>query len=86
MDVTSFVAAGTDTGSGFLVGLTLGSLAGFLVGPAIRSWLAHREWAEASREARLTDRLLEGMEIEPDRDEKPHEVDVRVGSTWRTHP
>jgi hypothetical protein len=86
MDVTSLVAAGTDTGSGFLVGLTLGSFAGFLVGPAIRSWIAHREWAEASREARLTDRLLEGMEIEADRDEKPHEVDVRVGSTWRTHP
>ena len=86
MDLTSFVAAGADTGSGFVVGLALGSFTGFLVGPIVRSWLAHREWAEASREARLADRLLERMEIEADGDREPHEVDERVGSTWRTHP
>jgi hypothetical protein len=86
MDLTSFVAVGTETGSGFIVGLTLGSFTGFLVGPAVRSWIAHREWAEASREARLADRLLERMEVDADGDAKPHEVDVKVGSAWRTHP
>lgn len=86
MDLTPFVAAGTDTGSGFVVGLALGGFTGFLVGPAVRSWLAHREWAEASREARLADRLLERMEIEADGDQGAHEDDVRVGSTWRTRP
>jgi hypothetical protein len=86
MDLTSFVAAGVDSSSGFVVGLALGGFTGFLVGPAIRSWLAHREWAEASREARLADRLLERMEIEAEGHEGPDEVDERVGSTWRTHP
>lgn len=86
MELTSFVAAGAGTGSGFVVGLVLGGFTGFIVAPAIHTWLAHREWMEASREARLADRLLERMEIETDGAEGPHEFDEKIGSTWRTRP
>ena len=85
MDLTPFVAAGAQA-DGFVVGLVLGGFTGFLVAPAIRSWQTYREWTDASREARLADRLLERMEMEADGDERPNEVDERVGSTWRTHP
>ncbi len=87
MDLTSFLAAGAHADSGFVVGLVLGGFTGFLVAPAIRSWQAYREWTDASREARLADRLLERMEIDADLDEGRREVDDKVlGSTWRTHP
>jgi hypothetical protein len=87
MDLTSFVAAGARADPGFVVGLVLGGFIGFLVAPAIRSWQAYREWTDASREARLADRLLERMEIDADLDEEPEEADDKVlGSTWRTHP
>ncbi len=86
MDLTSLVAAAAATGSGFVVGLVLGGITGVLVAPAIHIWLAHREWMEASREARLADRLLERMGIEVDGAEEPHEVDGKVGSVWRTRP
>jgi hypothetical protein len=87
MDLTPFVAAGAKADPGFVVGLVLGGFAGFLVSPLIRSWQAYREWTDASREARLADRLLERMEIDADLDERPRKVDDKVvGSTWRTHP
>ena len=51
------------TGSADLVvGLVLGLCIGLLVAPAFRSWQSYREWVEASREARLTDRLLRKLE------------------------
>jgi len=87
MDLTSFVAASAQADSGFVVGLVLGGFTGFLVAPAIRSWQAYREWTDASREARLADRLLQRMEMDADLVEEPREVDDRVlGSAWRTHP
>ena len=87
MELTSLVAAGAGTGSGFVVGLVLGGITGVLVAPVIHTWLAHREWMEASREARLADRLLERMELDAGLDEGPREVDDRVlGSTWRKRP
>jgi hypothetical protein len=55
-------AAGRSGLGAFIAGLLLGVGIGFLVGPAVRSWLTHREWAEASRRARLTDRVLARME------------------------
>jgi hypothetical protein len=44
-----------------LVGLLLGFVLGLLVGPMIRSWLAWREYTDASREARLTEDVLRHM-------------------------
>ena len=86
VELTSFVSAGGSTTDGFVVGLALGAFIGYLVGPVIRWWLTRAEWAAASRETRLTDRLLERMEREADGDEESVAVDEKVGSTWRTHP
>jgi uncharacterized protein YneF (UPF0154 family) len=44
-----------------LVGLLIGLVLGLLVGPVLRSWLAWREYTEASREAQLTDDVLRVM-------------------------
>jgi hypothetical protein len=68
MALGSIIAAGGDGSADLFVGLLLGTVLGVLVGPAFRSWQAYREWADASREARLADRLLERMEIEADLD------------------
>ena len=86
MELTTLVAAGAGTGSGFVVGVVLGWIIGVLLAPAIHIWVAHREWTEASREARLADRLFERMGVEVGGAEEPHEVDGKVGSAWRTHP
>jgi hypothetical protein len=42
----------------FVAGLIIGVFLGLLLGPILRSWLAWREWVEASREADLTERFL----------------------------
>jgi hypothetical protein len=59
---------------GFIAGLLIGIAVGFLVRPALRSWVAAREWAEASREARLTDEALARMEdaLQDDHSEPLH--------------
>jgi hypothetical protein len=44
-----------------IVGLVLGFILGLMVGPLVRSWLAWREYADASREARLTEDVLRHM-------------------------
>jgi hypothetical protein len=44
-----------------LTGLLLGIVIGLLLGPLVRSWLAWREYTEASREARLHDEVLRAM-------------------------
>jgi hypothetical protein len=60
---TAIFAAGGEGGYGaFLAGLLTGACLSLLVGPAIRSWLAHREWTDASRQARLTDKVLARMQ------------------------
>ncbi len=87
MRITALVAAAAD--GGFLVGLAIGLCIGFLIGPAVRSWLAVREWAEASRQARLADRVIARMETEsePGRGAQPgqttSEEPVR---SWRPLP
>ena len=40
-------------------GRSSGVASAILLGPAFRSWQSYREWTEASREARLADRLLD---------------------------
>ena len=62
----TILAAAADGSGDFLVGVLLGVCLGYLVGPAFRSWQAHREWAEASREAYLTDRILASLQTDPD--------------------
>jgi hypothetical protein len=62
------------SGGPFLAGLAIGVFLGLLLGPLVRSWVAWREWVQASREADLTDRLLTRMEREaedPDADPSP---------------
>jgi hypothetical protein len=44
-----------------LIGLLLGVVIGLVISPFLRSWLAWREYAEASREARLAEDLLRRM-------------------------
>jgi len=63
----------------FVAGLVIGAAVGFLVGPAVRSWMAWREWSDASRQARLTDEVLarmdetgeEGVEEDPNAGPSP---------------
>jgi hypothetical protein len=50
---------------GLIVGVVLGVGATLVVGPAVLLWVGRREWAEASRELELTDRLLEHLEGDP---------------------
>jgi hypothetical protein len=88
--VTSALLAVTSPGlDGFLMGLLVGGGLGLLAGPAIRSWLAHREWEHASREADVTDRLLERMEADAARFEERADPDpdrTTAGTAWRPQP
>jgi hypothetical protein len=61
MEVKGIVAASDGQ---FVAGLLIGVFLGLLVGPVLRSWLAWREWVEASREADLAERLLAHLEQE----------------------
>jgi hypothetical protein len=89
MDLHSIVAASGNGGGDFLVGILVGCVIGVLVGPAFRSWQAYREWSDASREARLADRLLERLEVDADLDERNFFTDTEAtdpGAAWRTRP
>ena len=85
--MTFHLIAAADTGSGNLVvGLVLGLCIGFLVGPAFRSWLTIREWKEASREARLADRLLTKLETDAEQDARPSTAIDEPRTTSRAAP
>jgi uncharacterized membrane protein len=64
MLTVAIVAAGGSGYGTFIAGFLIGAGIGFLLGPAVRSWLAYREWADASRQARLTEEILARMEQE----------------------
>jgi hypothetical protein len=69
MFTEAILAAAGNGGYGvFIAGLLIGAGIGLLVAPAVRSWLIYREWAEASRQARLTDKVLSRMEQDARRD------------------
>jgi hypothetical protein len=61
--IAALLAAAEGSGYGdFIAGLLAGASIGFLLRPAVHSWIAHREWAEASRQARLTEAILARMQ------------------------
>jgi hypothetical protein len=62
MSTTPILAAAGSGYLGFIAGFLLGAAVSFLLGPAVRSWLAYREWTEASRQADLTDQILARMQ------------------------
>jgi hypothetical protein len=79
------IAAGPHASADLLVGLVLGLCIGFLAGPAIRSRLTRWEWSDASRQARLTDALLDRLEDDPDSvDERGADGGAETGGSWRT--
>ena len=85
----SVISAGANGSGDLIVGLLVGCCIGILVGPAFRSWQVYREWAEASREARLADRLLERMEIDADLDglgDPSRSDEATPGSAWQPRP
>jgi hypothetical protein len=89
MDPSALLAVTSLGLDGFLVGLLVGGGLGLLAGPAIRSWLAFREWEHASREADLADRVLERMEADAARFEERTDPDPdrpRAGAAWRPQP
>lgn len=73
-------------GGDLLVGIVIGCCLGILIGPGFRAWQTHREWIAASREAGLTDRLLERIErdAEPDVWAELSDLDDASEPTWRT--
>lgn len=64
-----------------LSGLVVGLFLGLLLGPVLRFWLAWHTWTEASREARLTEDVLERMEAGPWRPLQ----DLKAGETGHPH-
>jgi hypothetical protein len=88
MHMSVHLIAAADSGSGDLVvGLLLGLVIGLLVGPAFRSWLIFREWTDASREAKLADRLVTRLEADAEEDAPSvPEDDVATRTPSRTEP
>jgi hypothetical protein len=87
MYVTAALAVTNAGVDGFLVGLLVGGCLGLLIGPVMRSWLAHREWEEASHEADVADRLLERMEADAILFEKRSDPDPTTAeAAWRPQP
>jgi hypothetical protein len=80
VEMATLVAAGS--GGDLVTGFVVGMAVGILVGPAFRSWVARREWNEASRRAQLTDEVLARMQ-----DESPDPVGgVPDPDAWTSEP
>jgi hypothetical protein len=91
VQTTAILAAGGGWYASFIAGLLVGIGIGFLLGPAVRSWLAFREWADASRQARLADDILSRMERDARHRaaDEPAEPSNRLTHTrgpWRASP
>jgi len=71
MDGGTLLAAASGGRADLVVGLLLGLCLGLLVGPAFRAWQIHREWIDASKEARLTEQLLQELDEDADVTEIP---------------
>jgi hypothetical protein len=73
----------------FMAGLAIGTLIGLLLARAFWSWIAWREWRDASgeadrRTARLSDEVLQRMEEDLTRDNPPSAPSLR--KTWPPPP
>jgi hypothetical protein len=66
----------------FVAGLIIGLFLGLLMGPILRSWLAWREWVDASKAADLTERFLARWEEEEARSDQ-HPVDAQLPPAGR---
>jgi hypothetical protein len=67
------LAAGGSGYGNFIAGFLIGAGISFLLGPAVRSWLAYKEWADASRQAHLTDELLARMQQDDEGPGRPND-------------
>lgn len=86
MNVATLLAAASGGDADLVVGLLLGLCLGLLVGPAFRAWQIHREWIDASKEARLTEQLLDELDEDADVvDIAPHRASGH-GSTRASWP
>jgi hypothetical protein len=66
------------------VGVLIGIAVGLLVGPVLRAWLTYQEWAETSREARLTEELISRLDRDLDELPEADEPTPDDERTWRT--
>jgi hypothetical protein len=66
------------------VGILIGIAVGFLAGPLLRAWLTYHEWAETSREARLTEALISRLDRDLDELPQADEPTPDDERTWRT--
>lgn len=68
------------------VGILIGIAVGLLIGPLLRAWLTFVEWKEASREAQLTDELIDRLHRDLDELPDPDGTSPDDERTWRTSP
>jgi hypothetical protein len=89
MGFINIAGAAGEGGGDLVVGLLVGLGIGLIVGPAVRSWLIIREWAETSRQARLADQILSRMRIDAQGDGKVSDADPGdepASGSWRALP
>lgn len=53
----------------FVLGLVLGVVVGLVLGPALQVLVARLEWRETNRQMEMTDRLLDHLTGDADRDD-----------------
>jgi hypothetical protein len=60
--VFAITIAALHANADLLVGIVIGLAVGYLTGPLLRAWLIYFEWTETSREARLTEALIDRLD------------------------
>jgi hypothetical protein len=66
------------------VGILIGIAVGLLAGPVLKAWLIYVEWTETSREARLTEALINRLDHDLDELPQTNEPAPDEQRTWRT--
>jgi hypothetical protein len=62
LDMQLSTIAALHANADLLVGLLIGIAIGLVAGPVLRAWLTFVEWKESSREALLTEDLLDRLD------------------------